>query len=204
MPRRPLQPRGQARFDQVLEVARELLNEDGLAGFSIPAIAQRTQFTRASIYNFFPTPHSILNELARQELAMLEERIEARGLEHGQGSWRQRILDTVRDVAQFYEQRPIARQLLLGDGVTDEAFRAQTLTIRHLGTLVSRLFEGDGLCIPEHPVDVVSLAIELATTCLRHSVFLHGRITAEYAAEAAQVMVQYLQPYVQQQAPAEH
>ncbi len=193
LPRRPTQPRGMMRFAQVLETARQLLLEEGLAGFSIPNIAARLQFTRASIYNFFPTPHSILNELAREELATLESYVESSGLTREASSWQAKTRHTVNDVVQFYNNRPLARLLLLGEGVTDEGFRAQSLS---LGGLARRLFQNDGLSLPEHPVDTITLAIELATTCLRHSVFMHGRITTEYASEAADVMVNYLAPYV--------
>lgn len=197
MARRPIQPRGQERFDQVLQAARDCLLREGLGGFSIPVLAQQTGFTRASIYNFFPTPHAVLNELARTELGLLEDRVISSGLDQGQRSWKQRTRDTIHTVVGFFNERPLARLLLLGDGATDEAYKAQTLSIRYLGGLTRRLFEEAGWDIPEHPVDVASLSIELATTCLRHSVLLHGQITAAYAEEAAQVMVQYLARHVE-------
>jgi len=52
----------------VLAGARELLAEAGLPGFSIPALALRLGFPRASVYNFFPTPPALFTEVGRAGL----------------------------------------------------------------------------------------------------------------------------------------
>ncbi|MFA5939691.1 MAG: TetR/AcrR family transcriptional regulator [Sinimarinibacterium sp.] len=194
--RTPLQSRGQARFETVLDAARTLLAEQGFAGFSIPALAERLGFTRASIYNFFPTPFSVLNELARRELLALEERLQALG-ERGTQPWTEQIRRTVREVARFYREHPVAQLLILGGPLTDESYRAQALTIEHLGGLSQRLFEAAGVKLPQKPVDVMVLAVEIGTTCLRHSVYRHGKIAPAYVEEAAEAMIRYLTPYVE-------
>lgn len=197
-PRAPLQPRGQARFEQVLDAARALLADEGLAGFSIPALAERLGFTRASIYNFFPTPYAVLNELTRRELQLLEERLLALTAAAPELSWQERIRRTVDAAAKFYDERPVAQLLVLGGSLTDEGYRAQALTVQHLGNLSQRLFADAGVRLPRAPVDVMSLAVELGITCFRHSVLLHQRITRAYRDEAVRVMVGYLQPYVRE------
>ena len=69
------------RFDQVLDAAEELLREEGLSGFSIPVLAERLEFTRASIYKFFPTPYAVLNELTVRYLGELEKQLGERAAE---------------------------------------------------------------------------------------------------------------------------
>src|ERR1700739_419074 len=71
-PRQPLQQRSKDRFERVVEAGRELLVEQGLSGFSIPELAARLEYSRATIYNFFPTPYTIFNELTRRYLTQLE------------------------------------------------------------------------------------------------------------------------------------
>lgn len=194
--RAPLQSRGQARFETVLDAARALLADEGFAGFSIPALAERLGFTRASIYNFFPTPFAVLNELARRELLALEERLRPLG-DNRSSAWTEQIRLTVREVARFYRERPVAQLLILGGPLTDESYRAQALTIEHLGGLSQRMFEAAGVRLPEKPVDVMVVAVEIGTTCLRHSVYRHGKITPAYVEEAAEAMIRYLAPYVE-------
>lgn len=197
-PRAPLQQRGQARFELVLEEAQKLLLEQGMAGFSIPALAERLGFTRASIYNFFPTPYAVLNELAKRELLALEQRLLQLTAERPPVSWKEQVRYTVDAAAAFHDERPVARLLILGGMQTDESYRAQAITIGHLGNLSQRLFAEAGIALPREPVDVMVLAVDLGTACFRHSMLLHGRITDAYREEATRVMLRYLTPYVRQ------
>ncbi|HSW11338.1 MAG TPA: TetR/AcrR family transcriptional regulator [Solimonas sp.] len=196
--RAPLQQRGQARFELVLEAAYKLLSEEGFSGFSIPALAEQLGFTRASIYNFFPTPYAVLNELAKRELQSLEQDLVRVGAGRPQMPWQERIRLTVEEAARFYEEHPVAQLLILGGQVSDESYRAQAMTIQHLGGLSQRMFVAAGIPLPQQPVDVMVLAVELATACLRHSVLLHGHITPAFREEAVRVMQRYLTPYVRQ------
>jgi AcrR family transcriptional regulator len=198
--REPLQQRGQERFETVLAEAIRLLKQKGLSGFSIPALAERLGFTRTSIYNFFPTPYAILNELARRELLAMEAYIGKHAARRGRRSWKEQIRVTVNAATKYYEENPVGRMLLLGSSQSDETYRAQALTVQHLGRWSKWMFQESGVTLPAQPIDVMELAIELGEHCFRHSVFLHGRITPEFRDEAANVMVRYLEPYVQQSA----
>lgn len=196
LPRRPLQQRAKERFERVLEEAELLLLEQGLGGFSIPLLAERLGYPRATIYKFFPTPYAVFNELLRRYLAKLEESL---ALEAGpvlaQGvPWREAARVLVTHAAKFHNTNPVARLLILGGPVSDESYRAQEITIQHLGALTRRLFAAAGISLPAEP-DVATLAIDIGTTCFRHSVFLHGEITPGYRDEAVYAMVAYLLRY---------
>lgn len=196
LPRQPLQQRAKERFERVLEEAEALLLEAGLGGFSIPLLAERLGYPRATVYKFFPTPYAVLNELLRRCLAQLEESLAlkaepvvARGL-----PWREAARLLVTHAAAFHNANPVARLLILGGPVSDESWRAQEITIQHLGSLTRRLFAAVGVKLPQEP-DVATLAIDIGTTCFRHSVFLHGAITPAYRDEAVYAMVAYLARY---------
>ena len=105
-PRQPLQQRAKDRFERVVEGARELLLESGLSGFSIPELATRLGYSRATIYNFFPTPYTIFNELTRRYLTELEQMLYrgAQGLL--QVSWQEGARGMVAFAAQFYNANP--------------------------------------------------------------------------------------------------
>jgi AcrR family transcriptional regulator len=195
-PRQPLQQRSKDRFERVVDAARELLLEKGLSGFSIPELAARLQYSRATIYNFFPTPYAIFNELTRRYLAQYEEILhnEARRLVHE--SWQDGARALARVSARFYNRQPAACVLLLGGPITDESYRAQELMIQRLGHLLQRIFAARGVTLPPGPPDVSLLTVEIASTCFRVSYLLHGRVTAEYQAEAGEAMIAYLSRYV--------
>jgi AcrR family transcriptional regulator len=196
LPRRPLQQRAKERFERVLEEAETLLLEAGLGGFSIPLLAERLGYPRATIYKFFPTPYAVLNELLGRCLARLEQAlvreaapVVAQGL-----PWREAAQLLVTHAAAFHNANPVARLLILGGPVSDESYRAQEITIQHLGSLTRRLFDTVGVKLPQEP-DVATLAIDIGTTCFRHSVFLHGEITPAYRDEAVYAMLAYLSRY---------
>lgn len=195
VPRAPTQRRGQERFELVLSAARELLAQEGMAGFSIPALADRLGFTRTSIYNFFPTPYSILNELARRELDALGGHLLEAVAPRSNLAWDAQVRLTVSAAARYYEENPVARMLVLGGAQTDESYHAQAVTIDRLGEVSRQMFAAAGIRLPRKPVDVMVLAVDIGTACLRHSVLLHGRISNAYRDEAARVMVRYLAPY---------
>ena len=197
-PRQPLQQRAKDRFERVVEGARALLLESGLSGFSIPELATRLGYSRATIYNFFPTPYTIFNELTRRYLTELEEMLYrgAQGLL--QVSWQEGARGMAAFAAQFYNANPVARLLILGGPITDESYRAQELMIQRLGRLVQQVFTQRGIVLPAAPPDVSLLTVELGTTCFRVSFFLHGGITPQYQEEAGKAMIAYLSQYVRE------
>jgi AcrR family transcriptional regulator len=195
-PRQPLQQRAKDRFERVLEDAEALLLEKGLSGFSIPELAARQRCSRATIYNFFPTPYTIFNELTRRYLLQLEEGLHHEAARLTQTSWQEGARAMVAYAGRFYNRHPVARILILGRPTTEESYRAQELMIQRLGQLVQRIFERRGVPLPAAPPDVPLVAVELGITCYRVSFFLYGKVTTEYLQEAGEVMIAYLSRYI--------
>lgn len=192
LPRKPQQQRAIDRFELVLEASRVLLAEEGLAGFSIPAVAQRLDYTRASIYKFFPTPYAILNELTRRHFVGLERKLAGEAASLLPLSWPDVVRALVRHAAAFHNAHPVGMMLALGGAVTDESYRSYALTVTHLGSLAGDLLRARGVDVARVPVDVPSLAVDLGTTCFRHSYLRHHRITEAYEDTAAAVMIDFI------------
>jgi len=190
--RQPQQQRAIDRFEVVLEEARALLAESGMAGFSIPVVAQRLGYTRASIYKFFPTPYAILNELTRRHFAGLELHLAANAQRFDGLSWQDVVREMVHLAAGFHNAHPVGMMLALGGTATDESHRSYELTIAHLGALSRQLLIARGIDVEKAPFDVAALAVDVGTTCFRHSYFLHRHITPTYRDAAAEVMVDFL------------
>lgn len=193
--KQPQQQRSQDRFERILEVSEQLLLEAGLTDFSIPALAKELEWPRASIYKYFPTQYAIYNELAIRYLGKLEQLLARNAKRALEQSRPESVQTFVNTAARFYDANPVARLLILGGAATDEAFRAQELTIQHLGQIARELFARSGVILPQSPVDVAALAVDLGTTCFRLSFFKHKQITREYRDEAAYTMIAYLSRY---------
>ncbi len=194
--RQPQQLRSRERFDLVLDRARQILRRDGLSGFSIPVLAERLGFNRASIYKFFPTPYAVLNELVRRALEQLDARLTARAGQLVDRPWPEALRAVTFEAAAFYNDDPVARLLILGGPVTDDSYRVQELAIRKLGGLTRALLESRGIQLPRSRPDAAMLLVDIGTTCFRVSQFLHGEITREYREEAVLAMQAYLVRHV--------
>ncbi|WP_348674735.1 TetR/AcrR family transcriptional regulator [uncultured Abyssibacter sp.] len=190
----PMQSRARARFEAVLAESEKLLEESGLQAFSIPTVAERLGMTRGSIYTYFPTPHAILNELAKRHLDELQALFNERAVDLAAMSWRDAIRTVVQYAVEFHNSRPAARMLILGGAVTDTSFRAQDMLMRHLGELGRRIWEKQDSPLPTSP-DVSTLVADIGLTCFRRSFLDHGWITPEYQEAAVIAMQRYLEYY---------
>lgn len=191
--RKPQQQRAKDRVDVVLQEAEALLLETGLSGFSIPTLAERLEYPRATIYKFFPTPWALLNELAERQLAALEEHLSGYAESLAQArDWRELVTRMVNAASEFYDKHPAAQVVLLTGPISDASFRALEVTISRLGALTRGLLAQRGIAVPEGPPDIAALAVEFGTASFRMSYFLHGRMTPEYTQASADVMLAFL------------
>jgi len=191
--RAPLQDRSRQRVSIILQDAETLLAAEGLSGFSIPVLAERLGFPRATIYKFFPTPFSLLNALAERHLEGLEKALydNAEALVK-ESDWRGVTRRMVDIAANYYCEQPVACILLLGGVVTDESYRSLEHSINRLGRLTHDMLLKAGLSMQEDPYEA-ALAVEFGTASFRFSYFLHQTITPEYIEAAGDAMVAFIE-----------
>ncbi|MGJ8670384.1 MAG: TetR/AcrR family transcriptional regulator [Oceanococcus sp.] len=190
--RQPSQERSRERFEKVIAAADQLLAEEGLSGFSIPALAETLGFTRRSIYLFFPTPYAVINEVTRRYIEKLEAHLRQRAVSLRDTDVPELVARMTYSAADFHNQNPVARLLILGGAVTDLSYRSQEHNTRHLGQIARQIMQGFGFDIPPSPPDIPTVAIEIGTACFRLSYANHGQITNAYKVESAFVMLMYL------------
>ncbi|MGJ8669974.1 MAG: TetR/AcrR family transcriptional regulator [Oceanococcus sp.] len=192
----PTQVRAKERFESVLAEAEKMLVADGIFKFSIPTLAERLGMTRGSVYAYFPTHYAILNELVRRYLDELEGIFLEQSIELGKMPWKTGVDVVVQQSVTFHNEHPAARLLILGGAVTDSAYRAQDSLLRRLGGLGRAVWESQsGRVLPKSP-DIFTLAVDMAVSCYRRSVFEHGEITPAYTALASRAMIQFLTPFL--------
>ncbi|HEY1075452.1 MAG TPA: TetR/AcrR family transcriptional regulator [Fontimonas sp.] len=194
--RQPKQSRAIDRFEAVLEATEAILAESGLEGFSIPAVAERLGYTRASIYKFFPTPYAILNELVRRHFDRLQDALRDEAGRWADESWQAQTARMVKLAAKVHNAHPVGMMLSLGGATTDEANRIYASTIQQLGLLIEAVLQRRGHALAASALDVPTLAVDLATTCLRQSLQRHGRITPAYVDVATSTIVDFLERHI--------
>lgn len=84
-------PTPEDTYDKVLSVAMELFGENGFAGTSLQAIADRVGVTKAALYYHFRTKDELLDALLRPALNDLDRVLDAAEVRKGQAV-RQRVL----------------------------------------------------------------------------------------------------------------
>lgn len=196
IPRQPSQARSRERFEKVIQAADTLLENHGLHGFSIPALAESLGMTRRSIYLFFPTPYAVLNEVTRRYIEKLQTHLTSVLAALSEANVVESLARATFAAADFQNNNPVGRLLMLGGAVTDHSYRAQEMNIRQLGSLARQVLQDHGCTPPPAPPDSPTLAVELGTACFRHSFAYHGVITPAYKLEAAYVMLMYLSPII--------
>jgi AcrR family transcriptional regulator len=70
--RRPLQKRSQEAFDRVLQAGREILEEDGVDGFTVQGVSKRAGVSVGSIYLRVPSREALLLAIHAQAMEKME------------------------------------------------------------------------------------------------------------------------------------
>lgn len=196
-PARKPRASSQARIDSILETARALIAEEGVAGVSIYAVAERAGLPPSSVYHFFSGVPALLEGLVAQVHAAfrdcLAQPVEPRELNRWQDLSR---LIELRMLA-IYERDPAARQLILAQHGLAEVTRADLSHDIELGQAMRVLFESHFQLppLPQEP-DVFSLALELGDRVYARSIQQYGRITERMAEEGRRVFDAYLGLYL--------
>jgi AcrR family transcriptional regulator len=191
--RQPQKAATQERFDGILREAEAILLADGINGFSIPVLAERLGYTRASIYRFFPTPYAVINKLSLRYFDDLSEKIQNLITEHPELGWQDVLVRAIRFAAEYYNNKPAARILMLGGALTDVSFSVQEQTNQNLGNTIRAMLEERDISLSTEP-DRAWIAVGIIDGILRHSQYRYGHVTDACCEEAIRASVAYLTP----------
>ena len=110
--RRPMQRRSAERYERILNVCAELLDEVGFAGLTTTAVAKRAEVPIGTVYQFFADKSALVHALAARNLQNFMERLARRYGETPPAS-----VEDVVDIAidEFVDMR----RTLPGFGVLD-------------------------------------------------------------------------------------
>lgn len=196
--KKPLQERSRERVDRVLEVAERLVAETGPEGLSIPDVARVSGVPRASIYQFFPNKYALLLAITDIHLRRVSDLVAGLQDQLQNATLEDLASLTTRSAADYYNRHPVASMLILGGPMSRNAYLSQEITIQDIGRqlrilLVNNIRE---IRVPESP-DVMTIAVEIAFACMKHSYYTHATITDEMADQAAVAALAYLRVVLQ-------
>ncbi|MDR3509222.1 MAG: TetR/AcrR family transcriptional regulator, partial [Caulobacteraceae bacterium] len=196
-PRRPLQERGRARFEALLDTVEAMLVDQEPDQIGFYQIAERAGMAAASVYHFFPTKSAVFVALAdryfnhfRQAALEVPEDGDIR-------AWQDFVRARHRRAVAYYNAHPPAMKLILGaqpfleirseDSSVNKEVSQQALA--HIG----RRFHLPRLVDPEMKF---LISVSLADAVWRISYTEHGCITEPYAAEATRATLAYLHTFL--------
>ncbi|MES2817523.1 MAG: TetR/AcrR family transcriptional regulator [Pseudomonadota bacterium] len=187
----------QARIAVILEAARALLAEQGIASLSIYSVAERAQIPPSSVYHFFASVPALLEALTAQIHATFRASLEAPVDAAMLRDWRDLSRVVEERMLAIYASDAAARQLILTQHGLTEINQADRQHDIELGRLMQALFDRH-FPLPALPedVDVFALAMELGDRVYARSVQQHGSITPRLAEEGMRVFDAYLGLYL--------
>lgn len=187
----------QARIAVILDSARALLAEQGVASLSIYSVAERAAIPPSSVYHFFASVPALLEALTADVhaafRACLQEPVEHTALR----DWRDLSRVIEQRMLAIYAQDAAARQLILAQHGLTEVTQADRQHDIELGQLMQAVFARhfDLPTLPDD-IDVFALAMALGDRVYARSIQLHEHITPRLAEEGLRVFDAYLGLYL--------
>jgi len=191
------QARGRARREKLLQTAAELLGEKELEEITFNEVAQRAEIPKGSAYHFYANVMDLYSALTEQIgadlLATLSAPIDSDQVKR----WEDVLAELCRRTEQFYDQRPDARQLLIGGKTPPQYKSTDRENDRRIGALLKHQLS-QHFKLPSIPneLDVLYYAVSIIDLIYCLSMIRHNHITEEMGEEAVRAGVAYLRTYL--------
>lgn len=196
--RTPMQARGQATFDGILDATSTLLEQVGGERLTTNLIARAADVNVATLYQYFPNKQAVLLELFRRQG---DRHIQLSGASlqglHQSADWRRMIASLIQDITEARASTPgttALRQLMR----TSPALLAhEQMYAKHLAATLAKELRGAGVR-REQALLVARSGIEALTALLDWWQIDTGGRNKAIVAEAKAMLCGYLQPYFDQ------
>lgn len=193
--RTPMQARGQATFERILDATAALLDEVGGERLTTNLIARAADVNVATLYQYFPNKQTVLLELFRRQSRKSIELSANRlaGL-HDAADWKRVLGAVIQEITAARASTPgtaALRQLMRSS--PDLLAHEQTYARQMAGTLAQAL-RGAGVK-REQALLVARCTTEALTGLLDWWLVDTGGRDGRIVAEAKAVVIGYLEPY---------
>ncbi|HYW04635.1 MAG TPA: TetR/AcrR family transcriptional regulator [Gammaproteobacteria bacterium] len=196
--RTPAQARSRERVELILDAAAALVERMPIEQITMARIAARAGVSRSSIYQFFPSVFAIYNDLGRRFLdELLQALREDRGAREAP-TWREVNACLIRRAVEFYNDRPVARALLLGSGSAQELRVIDKDYDRRFAEAAREILGEKWRVSPIAGHDPLQVAVVLNTSVFSIGVFEEGCISDFYREQAYRASTGYLESFVRE------
>ncbi len=192
--RKPMQQRTQDRVQKALEAAQQLLLSHGPEEVSIPDVAELAGVPRASLYQFFPSKYHLFAAIAEHSMQDCIAALHIGSQAMVGMRWQDALPIMVQAAQEFFNENPVASILVLGWPMSRETYLSQETNVVNLADSLRQVFGTfvPAVVIPESP-DAAVIGTEIVFSLLKHSYFMHGRVTDAMCQQAQIALHGYLQ-----------
>ena len=196
-PRKPLQERGRARYEAILDVLETLLAETDWDQIGYYQIVERAGMPAASIYHFFPTKSALFMALAERYFEHFREVSQAFSETCSFSRWQDFLAARQKLAVEYYNTHRAAMKLILGSQPFMEIHQSDTMTNRLISDQMldslERMYE---LPYIQDPHRKFLIAVAIGDAVWRTSFDEHGSITPVYEGEATRAVVAYCRTFL--------
>lgn len=192
----PVQQRGHARVDALLDAAAEIVDVAGVAAMTTSAIAERSGSSVGAVYRYFPNADAVLIALAERNREQYEARIAGKVTARPPSDWQSFAHLCIDTYAEMARSVPAFRTIRFGDVVAMRFANRESMNNDRLGRdLDDYLVDHYGFARTDDLLFATQLAMECADAVTRRA-FLHDRGGDERFLDAGrQIVVAILTPY---------
>ena len=189
--RRPTQERGRRRVDQILTAAAAEFARVGYSEATTNAIAARAGVSIGSLYQFFPHKRALLQTLAQNHLAAIEEITATALASPGPRSPAQVVKAVIDPVLSYCAATPGLAALLTGATAASETAEITSDLREALIARVAHLLSAKALT-PERRLVAALVFVRILTALVSDAVDTDGGINVAVATELKAALSAYL------------
>ena len=193
--RKPTQARGIAKFEQILDAAHKLIDEQPGREISLYDVADAAGVATGSVYHFFPNIEAVFVALVERFDKIFADII--RDTEPAaDASWREILVQHTERSREYINAHPPALLLIIGPLRTWKSRQVDTIGDAAIARAMAENY-GKTLVLPVEPVPEVILhhAIRMLEGFWELSFQQHGYITEDMSRETNRAMIAYLRLY---------
>lgn len=190
--KRPTQDRSKIKFEQLLQVSRDLLLDVGFESFTCEEVAQRAGLPIGTLYQFFANKYVIVCELDRQNSVAVKRELSSLAAELPSLDWLLLLDRLVDHMAQLWVNDPSRRAVWYAVQSTPATRATAALTERELAASVARALAPLTPGTPRERRKIVAeVLVHVAYSMLNFSV-RDGQEHSESIIELKRLLASYL------------
>ena len=190
--RRPTQERSHKKFDDLLEVSRELLLEVGFESFTCEEVAHRAELPIGTLYQFFQNKYVIVCELDRVDAVAVRQELQQFAQEIPSLDWLKFLDKLIDHVAALWVSDPSRRAVWHAVQSTPSTRATAAITERELAAEIAYVL---GPLTPGTPRErrtiMAEVILHVAYSMLNFSI-RDGQSHAEAVVELKRLLAAYL------------